>query len=45
MHCIPFELILYFYLLHFVSSCEPSECFTLKMDSDVHDSCISSGET
>jgi hypothetical protein len=41
MHYILFELILYFYLLHFVSSCK----LTLKMDSDVHDSCISPGET
>jgi len=45
MHYILFELILYFYLLHFVSSCERNNCFTLKMDSDVHDSCISPGET
>jgi hypothetical protein len=45
MHFILFAVILYFYYWYFVSYCEPSECFALKIDSVLRGSCVGSSES
>jgi hypothetical protein len=35
---MPFQVILIFLLLKFHNFSEPNWCFTMKMDSDVHES-------